>query len=73
MNMLKNEENEKYRTTLKNTLEFDREILKRFVNFMNNPDEETALAQFGSGDKYFGICTMLSNHARTSHVRTRPD
>ena len=59
MNMLKNEENEKYRATIKNTLEFDPEILKRFVNFMNNPDEDTAAAQFGKGDKYFGICTLL--------------
>jgi hypothetical protein len=40
-------------------MEFDPEILKRFVNFMNNPDEETAVAQFGKGDKYFGICTLL--------------
>jgi glycosidase len=59
MNMLKNEENKKYRATIKNTLEFDPEILKRFVNFMNNPDEETAVAQFGKGDKYFGICTLM--------------
>ncbi|MDR0301402.1 MAG: alpha-amylase [Treponema sp.] len=59
MNMLKNEENAKYRATIKNTIEFDPEILKRFVNFMNNPDEETAVAQFGKGDKYFGICTLL--------------
>ena len=59
MNMLKNEENSKYRSTVKNTMEFDPEILKRFVNFMNNPDEETAVAQFGKGDKYFGICTLL--------------
>ncbi|MCL2270306.1 MAG: alpha-amylase family glycosyl hydrolase [Treponema sp.] len=59
MNMLKNEENAKYRETIKNTLEFDPEILKRFVNFMNNPDEDTAVAQFGKGDKYFGICTLL--------------
>jgi hypothetical protein len=59
MNMLKNEENAKYRATVKNTIEFDPEILKRFVNFMNNPDEETAVAQFGKGDKYFGICTLL--------------
>ncbi|MDR0290621.1 MAG: alpha-amylase [Treponema sp.] len=59
MNMLKNEENQKYRATIKNTLEFDPEILKRFVNFMNNPDEDTAVAQFGKGDKYFGICTLL--------------
>ncbi|MDR0442033.1 MAG: alpha-amylase [Treponema sp.] len=59
MNMLKNEENAKYRATVKNTMEFDPEILKRFVNFMNNPDEDTAVAQFGKGDKYFGICTLL--------------
>ncbi|MDR2419423.1 MAG: alpha-amylase, partial [Treponema sp.] len=59
MNMLKNEENQKYRATIKNTLEFDPEILKRFVNFMNNPDEDTAVAQFGKGDKYFGICTLM--------------
>lgn len=60
MNMLKMEENQKYRETIKNTLIFDPEILKRFVNFMNNPDEDTAAEQFGMGDKYFGICTMLS-------------
>jgi hypothetical protein len=59
MNMLKNEENAKYRATIKNTLEFDPEILKRFVNFLNNPDEETAAVQFGRGDKYFGICTLM--------------
>ncbi|MDR0374717.1 MAG: alpha-amylase, partial [Treponema sp.] len=59
MNMLKKEENKKYRATIKNTLEFDPEILKRFVNFMNNPDEDTAVAQFGKGDKYFGICTLM--------------
>ncbi|OLS21537.1 MAG: Alpha-1,4-glucan:maltose-1-phosphate maltosyltransferase [Candidatus Heimdallarchaeota archaeon LC_3] len=60
MNMLKNEENEKFRATIINTLEFSPEILKRFVNFMNNPDEETAVTQFGKGDKYFGICILLS-------------
>ena len=26
---------------------------------MNNPDEETAVAQFGKGDKYFGVCTLM--------------
>jgi len=60
MNMLKNEENANYRSVMKNTLEFDPEILKRFVNFMNNPDEETAVAQFGKGDKYFGVCTLMA-------------
>ncbi len=56
MNMLKDEENAKYRSVIKNTLEFNPEVLKRFVNFMSNPDEETAVFQFGKGDKYFGIC-----------------
>jgi glycosidase len=60
MHFLKDEENGKFRTSLKNVLEFNPEILKRFVNFMNNPDEETALAQFGNGDKYFGVCTLLA-------------
>ncbi|TFG22125.1 MAG: alpha-amylase, partial [Promethearchaeota archaeon] len=59
MNMLRDEENSMYRLVVKNTLEFDPEILKRFVNFMNNPDEETAIKQFGTGDKYFGICLMM--------------
>ncbi|RMF28693.1 MAG: alpha-amylase [Chloroflexi bacterium] len=59
MNMLRDEENANYRTVMKNTLAFDPEVLKRFVNFMNNPDEETAVVQFGKEDKYFGICTMM--------------
>jgi glycosidase len=59
MNMLKDEENAKYRSVIKNTLEFNPEVLKRFVNFMSNPDEETAVTQFGKGDKYFGVCTMM--------------
>lgn len=60
MNLLRDEDNGRYRMVLKNTLEFDPEILKRYVNFMNNPDEKTAIEQFGSGDKYFGICLLLS-------------
>lgn len=60
MNMLRDEENSKYRSVIKNTLEFDPEILKRYVNFMNNPDEDTAIAQFGDGDKYFGVCMLMA-------------
>ncbi len=59
MNMLKREENQKYRETIKNVLDFDPAILERFVNFMNNPDEETAVAQFGADDKYFGVCVLM--------------
>jgi hypothetical protein len=60
MNMLRDEENANYRIVLKNTLEFDPDVLKRYVNFMNNPDERTALDQFGKGDKYFGVCLMMA-------------
>ncbi|OGO26125.1 MAG: alpha-amylase [Chloroflexi bacterium RBG_16_52_11] len=60
MNMLRDEKNQEYRLVIKNTLAFDPEILKRYVSFMSNPDERTAVDQFGKGDKYFGICTMLA-------------
>ncbi len=60
MHMLRDEDNQKYRDLIVKTLEFDPQILKRYVNFMNNPDEETALVQFGSGDKYFGICILMT-------------
>ncbi|MBM4370403.1 MAG: alpha-amylase, partial [Deltaproteobacteria bacterium] len=59
MNMLKMEENAKYRATLRNVLEFSPDVLQRFVNFMNNPDERTAVEQFGRGDKYFGCALLL--------------
>jgi glycosidase len=60
MNMLRDEKNAEYRQLIKNTLEFDPQILRRYVNFMNNPDERTAIDQFGDGDKYFGICVLMA-------------
>jgi hypothetical protein len=60
MHMMRDEDNAKYRAVMKNTLEFDPQVLKRFVNFMNNPDEKTAIEQFGNGDKYFGVATLMT-------------
>jgi glycosidase len=60
MVMLRDEENAKFRSYLKKTIEFDPDIMKRYVNFMSNPDERTAIDQFGDGDKYFGTATMLA-------------
>jgi glycosidase len=60
MNMMRDEENAKYRSVIKNTLEFDPDIMKRYVNFMSNPDERTAIDQFGKGDKCFGVAAMMS-------------
>ena len=60
MNMMRDEDNAKYRSVIKNTIEFDPDILKRYVNFMSNPDERTAIDQFGNGDKCFGVATMMA-------------
>ena len=60
MHMLRDEDNAGYRKVIRDTVEFDPEILQRFVNFMTNPDEETAVEQFGTGDKYFGVMTLLA-------------
>jgi glycosidase len=60
MNMLRDQKNREYRDMIKETLAFDPRILQRFVNFMNNPDEETAVDQFGNDDRYFAACTLLA-------------
>ena len=60
MHMLRDEDNAGYRHAIKSVLEYSPAILERYVNFMNNPDEETAVEQFGKGDKYFGIATMMA-------------
>jgi glycosidase len=60
MNMMRDEENAKYRSVIKNTLEFDPDIMKRYVNFMSNPDERTAIDQFGTGDKCFGVAALMA-------------
>ena len=60
MHMLSDEDGKGYRKVIKETIEFDPEILKRYVNFMSNPDEKPAVALFGKGDKYFGVATVLA-------------
>jgi glycosidase len=60
MHMLRDENGAGYRKLIRETLEFDPEILKRYVNFMSNPDEETALEQFGKDDKYFGVASVMA-------------
>ena len=60
MHMLRDENGPGFRKLIRETLEFDPEILKRYVNFMSNPDEETAVEQFGKGDKYFGVAMVMA-------------
>jgi hypothetical protein len=59
MHMMMKEENSKYRELIRNTMHYNPEILKRYVNFMSNPDEQTAIAQFGKDDKYFGVALLM--------------
>ena len=60
MHMIRDENNAGYRKVIRDTVDFDPAILGRYVNFLTNPDEETAIEQFGTGDKYFGAATLLA-------------
>ncbi|HEX5466406.1 MAG TPA: alpha-amylase family glycosyl hydrolase [Candidatus Limnocylindrales bacterium] len=60
MHMLRDERNAEYRALVAETLAFDPRILGRYVDFMSNPDERTAIEQFGTGEKYAGVCTLLA-------------
>lgn len=60
MHMLRDEKNAQYQQVIRETVAFDPRILGRYVNFMNNPDERSAVDQFGSHDKYFGVATLLA-------------
>lgn len=71
MHMMMKEENSKYRELITNTLEFEPEILKRYVNFMSNPDEETAINQFGTDDKYFGVLLLTVYSSRFADAGSR--
>ena len=60
MHMLRDEKNSEYQQVIRETVAFDARILGRYVNFMSNPDERSAVDQFGSHDKYFGVATLLA-------------
>ena len=60
MHMTKNEQNAEYRDYLKRFLQQAPPVLARFVNYMSNPDEESAAEQYGDGDKAFGVATLMA-------------
>ncbi len=60
MVMMRDEKNAGYRSVIKDTLAFDPQILRRYVNFVNNPDEKSAVDQFGRGPKYFGVTMLMA-------------
>jgi len=60
MNLLRDEENKKFKQCLKDMIAIDPLFLERLVNYQSTPDEEPAINQFGNEEKYFGICTLLA-------------
>lgn len=60
MHMLRDEDGPGYRKVIRDTLAFDPGVLGRFVNFLTNPDEASALEQFGGSVKYFGAAMVLA-------------
>ena len=60
MNLLRDEENAQFSDYLKNILKSDPLVLERFVNYLTTPDEMSAAEQFGTAEKYFGMCTLLA-------------
>ena len=73
MHMLRDEDNASYGEPIKETLEFDPEILKRYVNFMSNPDEATAVEQFGEGRQVLRGRHAARDPAGAADARPRPD
>jgi len=59
MNMMRDEENAKYARSSRTPLSSIPTIMKRYVNFMSNPDERTAVDQFGTG-QVFRVAVMMS-------------
>jgi len=59
MHMLRDGDNGHLRQLLGDTLEVDPALLGRLTNYLSTPDEETTIAQFGRGDRYFGACRLL--------------
>jgi len=60
MNLLRDEENEKFKQFIKDIIGKDPLFLERLVNYQSTPDEESAINQFGKKEKYFSICTLLA-------------
>ncbi|NOY26982.1 MAG: hypothetical protein GXP62_14020 [Oligoflexia bacterium] len=60
MHMLRDENISGFKDLIREVLAYSPGILERFVHFVNNPDEDTAVAQFGKGDKYFGVTTVMA-------------
>lgn len=60
MTMLRDGKNTEYRTILRDTVGYDPELLRRYVNFLTTPDEEPAAVGFGIGDRALLAATLAA-------------
>ncbi len=60
MHLLRDEDNVRLRSILRELLAFDPRLLARFANYLTTPDERPAVEQFGKGNKYFGAATVVA-------------
>jgi hypothetical protein len=60
MVMLRDERNADYRSVLRNTPRVRPRHPPALGELQNNPDERTAVDQFGRAEKYFGVATLMA-------------
>ncbi|HEX7039265.1 MAG TPA: hypothetical protein VF202_04025 [Trueperaceae bacterium] len=59
MRLLASRRDGELRRHLRDVLRRDPRVLERYVNYLTTPDEPSARAAFGAGDRYFGLATLL--------------
>jgi 4-alpha-glucanotransferase/glycosidase len=60
MHSLRDEKNAEFMRTLRDFREQDVDTLRRFVNYLSTPDEESAQTHFPHADKYFGAMVLMA-------------
>lgn len=60
MHCLRDEKNVQFEKTLRDFRAHDPETLRRFVNYLSTPDEESAQTHFPHADKYFGAMVLMA-------------
>lgn len=60
MHALRDEKNAEFERTLRDFRAHDPETLRRFVNYLSTPDEESAQTHFPHHDKYFGAMVLMA-------------
>jgi glycosidase len=60
MNFLRDEKNKDFKQFVRNICDWNPFFMEHLVNYQSTPDEDPAIIQFGEGEKYLGVCTLLA-------------